>query len=146
VALMRRAPLLDHLQPDQLRLLYAIGVERRLPPRTVLGYGGKVIESMWVILEGEIEIDSPLTRGATTLRGPETWGSASLVPPFMPNGTAVTVTDCRMVQIDSSDIRALIEQSPRLGVDLYLALSTNVFRRIRILTNAAAHAQTLRRE
>lgn len=141
IGLMRRAPLLDHLQPDQLRLLYALGMERQLSKGTVLGYGGRVLESVWVILEGEVEIDTPLSRGASILQGPETWGTASLVPPFKPNGTAVTRTACRVVQIGSADIRTLIEQSPRLGVDLYLALATNVFRRIRILTNAAARAR-----
>ncbi|MGE3855926.1 MAG: cyclic nucleotide-binding domain-containing protein [Dehalococcoidia bacterium] len=137
LSLLQRVPVLEHLQPDQLRLLFAIGVERHLAPGTLLGRGGEPLDVLWIILEGEVEIDSPLTRGSSIIAGPESWGTASLVPPHTPNGTAVTVTECRALLLRAEDVRALIEQSPRLGVDLYLALSTNVFRRIRVLTDAA---------
>lgn len=137
LSLMQQVPVLEHLQPDQLRLLFAIGVERHLAPGTLLGRGGEPLDVLWIILEGEVEIDSPLTRGSSIISGPESWGTASLVAPFTPNGTAVTVTECRALLLRAEDVRRLIEQSPRLGVDLYLALSTNVFRRIRVLTDAA---------
>jgi CRP-like cAMP-binding protein len=142
LALLQQVPVFERLAPDQLRLLFAIGVERHLPAGTLLGRGGEPLDVIWVILDGVVEIDSPLTRGSTSLVGPESWGTASLVPPFTPNGTAVTATECRMLLLRSADVRQLIEQSPRLGVDLYLALSTNVFRRIRVLTHAADRAHS----
>lgn len=138
VGLMSRAPLFDHLPPDQVRLLYALGIERRLPPATVLGQGGQVLEWVWVILEGEIEVATPFSSGGARLHGPETWGTASLVSPHKTASTAVTATECRVVQIRSADIRTLVGHSPRLGVDLYLALSANVFRLLRVVTAAAS--------
>ena len=137
LALLQRVPVFERLAPDQLRLLFAIGMERHLAPGTVLGHGGEPLDVVWVILDGEVDIDSPLMRGTSTIVGPESWGMASLVPPFTPNGTAVAATECRALLLPSADVRQLIEQSPRLGVDLYLALSTNLFRRIRVLTQAA---------
>lgn len=137
IALLAAVPLFKHLAPDELRLIFAVGVERSLPPRTMLGRGGERIDALWVILSGQVDVTSPLTNAVSTITAPQIWGAASLVSPFQPNGSAVTRTECRMLQLNAPDVRALAEQNPRLGAQLYHALATHVFRRLRDLTAAA---------
>lgn len=137
IRLLSGVPFLAPLDADELRLIFALGTERHLPARTVLGHGGERNDSVWVLLDGQIEIESPIAAGVSVVTAPQVWGVASLVAPFAPTGTASTKTECRMLQLKATDVRRLAEQNPRLGSKIYLGLATHVFRRLRELTQAA---------
>src|SRR5690606_11579522 len=100
ITLMREIPLFRQLELAELHLLFAIGSERGVPKGTTLGVGGRHLDTLWVLLEGRVAVNSPLNRmGTSRLEGPAVWGSSALVDPFHSIGTAVTDTDCRMVAI-----------------------------------------------
>lgn len=137
MTLLARVPFFRAVTADELRLIFAVGTERHLAPGTVLGHGGQRLDVLWVILDGQVAVTSPLMGSVSTVTGPQVWGVASLVEPFTPNGTAATVTECRMLQLNAADVRLLAQQNPRLGTEIYLALATHVFRRLRELTRGA---------
>jgi CRP-like cAMP-binding protein len=137
IRLLSGIPFLSSLNADELRLIFALGTERNLPPGTVLGHGGERNDSVWVLLDGQIEVASPIASAISVVTAPQVWGVASLVAPFAPTGTAVTRTECRMLQLRAADVRQLAEQNPRLGSQIYHGLATHVFRRLRELTKDA---------
>jgi CRP-like cAMP-binding protein len=134
IRLMSGVPFLASLGAAELRLIFALGTERHLPPGTLLGRGGERNDSVWILLGGQIEVASPLSGTVAVVNAPQVWGVASLVAPFTPTGSAITKTECRMLQVNAADIRQLAEQNPRLGSQIYLGLATHVFRRLRELS------------
>jgi len=131
INVLRETPLFRDFSLGELHLCYAIGVEQGLPPGRLLGLGGELLESMWVLLEGRLEIHSPLAGGRISYAsGPFVWGVSALVAPGRPHATAVTASECRLLEIPAEGLRRLCDDNPRFGRRMFEAVAVHVLGRL----------------
>jgi len=134
ITLMKDIPLFRDLGEGELNLLWAMGQEVGMPADRSLSAVGKEPQAFWILLEGSVAVRSAMSgREPSIVQAPEVWGVASLVPPYRSPGAAVTVTNCRLVRLESADVRQLADTNPRLGTRLYQAIAAHIFRRVREL-------------
>lgn len=132
ITLMKEIPLFRELGEGELNLLWAMGQEIGMPPDRSLAAAGSEPQAFWILLEGTIAVRTVMLGGEPSIvHAPAVWGVAALVPPYRSPGTAVTVTACRLVRIESADVRQLAETDPRMGTRLYQAIAAHSFRRVR---------------
>ena len=140
ITLMKDIPLFHELGEGELNLLWAMGQEIGMPPDRSLAPAGEEPQAFWIILEGAVAVRSAMAgREPSIINAPQVWGIASLVPPYRSPGTAVTVTQCRLVRLDAASVRQLADTNPRLGTRLYQAIAAHIFRRVREL--AGGHTE-----
>jgi sigma-B regulation protein RsbU (phosphoserine phosphatase) len=129
--LLARVPLFHSLPPDELERLAGELHEVSLPAGSALFREGEAGDSLYVILEGRLEIvQAQETPDERTLarRGPgEFVGEMSLLNPEGVRTAAVRAeTAARLWQMTSDSFEALIRRHPRLAYDVARVLSARM--------------------
>lgn len=134
ITLMKEIPLFREMGEGELNLIWAMGQEIGMPADRSLAAAGNEPQAFWILLEGSIAVRTIMPgRDPSIVHAPAVWGVAALVPLYRSPGTAVTVTNCRLVRIESADVRQLADTNPRMGTRLYQAIAAHSFRRVREL-------------
>jgi len=141
ITLMKDIALFQDMGEGELNLIWAMGQEVGMPANRSLAAVGNDPQAFWILLEGTVAIRSAIAgREPSIVPAPDVWGVAALVPPYRSPGTAVTVTACRLVRIESANVRQLTDTNPRLGARLYQAIAAHILRRVRALSVAPAES------
>lgn len=119
VTLLPRIPLFRGLTMPEIRLVASIAEEIRLEPGEYLTHVGDVLDAMYVVCDGEMELLTGEGARTRPVRPPEDYGLVSLVEPrrVVQANRAVTVT--RLVKIPADAFHVLMDSDQSIGVTMW---------------------------
>ena len=125
--LLRRYPYFADISEDSLRQVAMISEERSAPNGTVIFQEGDVAEGLFIITDGEVDIQYTLGSGEqrtvdTVVAGELSMWSA-LVAPYKSTATGTTRKDTKMIVIRADKLREACEQDHVLGHRLLISLT-----------------------
>lgn len=105
-AMVARVPLFRHLGPAQLAELTALLRPRRLPPRYTVMRRGEHPDAMYFIDEGQVVVRHPDRR--FILGQGSFFGEVSLLEGRPRQVSIITLTTCRLLELQASDFHRLL--------------------------------------
>jgi CRP-like cAMP-binding protein len=125
--LLRRFPYFADVSAETLREVAMISEEVVVPAGKVLFHEGDKAESLYILVEGEIDIDFTLGNGEqrtvdTVVAGELSMWSA-LVAPYRSTAVGTTRKDCRLIAIHAERLRELCEKHTHLGYRLLVSVT-----------------------
>ena len=111
-AMIARVPLFQHLRPPQLAELTTLLRPRTLPPRYTVIRRGEHPESMFFIDEGRVAIRHQDRR--ITLSAGSFFGEMALLEGRPRQVSVITLTTCRLLELQAGDFHRLLAGDPRL--------------------------------
>jgi len=120
--LLQRYPYFAPIDDENLRQVAMITEERTVPADTVMFYENDPADTLFVILEGEVNIEYILGSGerrvVDTLGPGDLLVWSALVEPHRTTGIGTATKQTQLIAIDAPKLRALCEQAPELGTRL----------------------------
>lgn len=119
VAQLPRVPLFRGLTMPEIRLVASIAEEVRLEPGEYLTHIGDVLDSVYVICEGEMELVTEQGTRTRPVLPAEDYGLVSLVEPrrvVQGNRAAVPT---RLVRIPADALHVLMDSDQSIGVTMW---------------------------
>jgi voltage-gated potassium channel len=111
-SMVARVPLFRHLPPAQLAEITALLHQRNLPPRYTIVRRGEHPEAMYFIDQGRVVMRVGERR---IVLGPGSFfGELALLEGRPREATVITLTACRLLELDASDFHRLIGGDPEL--------------------------------
>ena len=101
---------------------------RSYPAKSVLFAEGEPGREMYVVLEGEVEIEIG-GRVVETVRRGGIVGEMALIDDSPRSATAVTGTDCRVAAIDERQFTYLVQQTPSFSLTVMAEMAKRLRRR-----------------
>jgi CRP/FNR family cyclic AMP-dependent transcriptional regulator len=106
--LLQRSPLFDMLSPAELELAAEMSRPRRYAAGEVVFEEGDLGDSLFVVVEGEVDVlrrdDSGESCLIGTLGAPEFFGEMSLIDKEMRSATVRARTDCVLLQLTAENL------------------------------------------
>jgi len=113
--MVARVPLFRHLPPAQLAEITALLRQRNLPPRYTIIRRGEHPEAMYFIDQGRVV----MRVGRRIVLGPGSFfGELALLEGRPREATVITLTACRLLELDASEFHRLIGGDPELRRNL----------------------------
>lgn len=114
--MVARVPLFRHLPPAQLAEITALLHQRNLPPRYTVVRRGEHPEAMYFIDQGRVVMRAGERR---IVLGPGSFfGELALLEGRPREATVITLTACRLLELDAGDFHRLIGGDPELRRNL----------------------------
>ena len=142
-AFFRQIFLLQDLEDGEIELVLAHTRPREVSAGSVIIREGETGDSMYIMVEGEVEItkrltleldeDTPKERVMIRLKAEDGvyFGEMSLLENDPRSATVTASTDCRLLELYHQDFLELIQQYPAMGVKLLLRLAQLLSRHLR---------------
>jgi CRP-like cAMP-binding protein len=113
--------LLKNLNPDQLARIATIAKDIQCPPGKIIVQPDKTLDSLYVILDGRVEIsqkEQPLTTAAQN----DVLGAWALFDPEPMPVTAKTVDNTRLLAISRDDFYDLLSDNMEITASIFSTL------------------------
>lgn len=131
-AVLREVPLFSALDDEAAATLAAALEIRELPRGYVIFHEGDTGDRLFFVMDGKVKIARAASDGRENLLavlGPgEIFGELSLFDPGPRTATAAAVTEAKVASLDHDDLRPLLAERPRVGVQLLQALAQRLRR------------------
>ena len=125
--LLRRYPYFADVSEESLRNVAMISVEENVPAGTVIFHEGDKAENLYILVEGEVDIDYTLGSGelrtVDTLVAGELIMWSALVEPFKSTAIGTVRKDSKIIAIDGEKLRDLSEADHDLGYRMLICLT-----------------------
>lgn len=125
--LLRRYPYFADVREDNLRQVAMISDEQTIPAGKVFFREGDKAEFMYIITDGEVDIDYTLGSGerrtVDTLVTGELVMWSSLVEPYRSTATGTTRKETKLIAINAEKLRKLCEKDHELGYRLLICMT-----------------------
>ena len=112
---LRSTEFLHGLDTTHLKKLAAIASEVEFPEGEIIHRAGDVGEAIYLIQEGQVNIDVDAPDGSRvtvlTIGAGQIFGLSSLFPPQRKKGTARVVQPTRLIMIEADKLRRLFERN-----------------------------------
>jgi len=125
---LQRVPLFSGFDEDELRRVADLSRIVEAPQGTVVTQIGEPGDSFFVIIDGTVEVRTPVG-AASQLHPGDFFGEMSLLDGEPRSATIVATTDLRLLIVDRSHFWRLLEETP----DLIRRILTILSRRVRRL-------------
>ena len=125
IDVLARLPLFEACPRRELAKVASITVESHRPAGTVLTRQGQEGGLLFVILDGEADIQRD-GRVLGTLKAGDVIGELSLIDGYPRSASVRAVTDVHLLGIPASDFRGLVLRSPKLVRNLLQALAHRI--------------------
>ncbi|MCS6780251.1 MAG: ion transporter [Geminicoccaceae bacterium] len=123
-SMVARVPLFRHLPPAQLAEITALLHQRDLPPRYTIVRKGEHPEAMYFLDQGRVVMRLGERR---IMLGPGSFfGELALLEGRPREATVITLTPCRVLELDASDFHRLVGGDPQLREALLLEARARV--------------------
>lgn len=145
---LKKVTLFEGVNDEELAKVAAVARERTLVKGDVLFREGDTGDEAFVIVMGTLKLEKTSDTGVTeqlSILGSGSYiGEVALVTPEHTHTFTVTAMEKSfVVGFHQSDIDALCEKEPRLGYDIYKALSRGLARRLSVIADEAAHFKSV---
>ncbi len=125
--ILRRYPYFTAAQDEGLRALAMIADEVAVPSGTVMYQEDDSVDKLYIIVEGEVDIQYTLGSGelrtVDTIVAGELLMWSALVPPYKSTAVVTTRANSKLIAIDAKNLRAYCAQDLKLANDLLLHLT-----------------------
>jgi CRP-like cAMP-binding protein len=117
---IRRYPYFSGLSLDRISILANIAEEVEIEKGQYFHNEGDQIDKVYIIVEGEVSLVTNLPQQdkevvINTLSPGEVFGWTSLLPPYTAGAGAKSVTSCKIVEFNSTDLREKFEKDYEFG-------------------------------
>ena len=145
IELLRDIAIFLTLDGGEMEQVLSITRERRFGGGEIVMEEGGEGDTMYVVLEGEVEVSKSLlmkfgdndfreTEKVLTRFRPEdhmVFGEMALIGEDTRSATIITMEECRLLEINRSDFLQLLRSSPAIGVKVLLKISELLISRLR---------------
>jgi CRP-like cAMP-binding protein len=125
---LRRYPYFANVSDHALKEVAMISDEVTAPAGRVLFTEGDRAENLYILVEGEFDLQYTLSSGerrtVDTLVAGDLIVWSALVEPYRCTATGTTRTACRLISIQGQKLRALCETDHDLGYRMLISLTT----------------------
>jgi CRP-like cAMP-binding protein len=113
--------LLKNLNPDQLARIATIAKEIHYPPGKVILQPDKALESLFIILDGAVEIGQH-SQPLTTAKQNDVLGAWALFDPAPMPVTATTIENTRLLAVGRDDFYDLLSDNMEITASIFSTL------------------------
>jgi CRP/FNR family cyclic AMP-dependent transcriptional regulator len=134
--LLRRFSLFADLDPGIYEELAAASKETLLKTGEWLFMEGDDADALYLVLEGKIDLKVNLDpkgqrqQNVSTVAEGHMMGWSALVEPYIYTLSAVAVADCRLVSLEASAVRDIMERNPEIGYTIMKRLAKAIGARL----------------
>jgi CRP-like cAMP-binding protein len=142
---MKKSFVFSSLENEELAQVLNITIERRFREGDPIMQEGEEGDTMYMIVEGEVEVSKSLTmkfgdddfrktdKVLTRFRPQDhvIFGEMGLIAQDRRSASIVAKTECTLLEIKRDDFLRLVENSPQLGAKILLKLSELLSNRLR---------------
>jgi len=126
----RACDLFTHFGSSELARILPLVRERHVPADVTITEFDERAESLFIVADGLVRVPSLVGSSSTLMMSyPDAIGVAGLVPPHRYLKTAITSTDCRMLEVPVHALRAIVEGDPSLSARLMLRVAESLTQR-----------------
>jgi len=140
---IRQVPLFAGLPGSDLEKLAKISIVRKYPRNTTIFHEGDYADALYLLQDGRVKIQITDLAGreviVSVLQSGDSFGEMALIDSQERCAQVVTMTDCELMVIASSEFKRLLSESP----DLSLALLHQVAHRLRQANRNIGNLATL---
>ena len=136
--LLRRYPFFAMLDDEQLKDIAMIADEKKYPKDTLLVKENTTATVLSLLLEGDIDLvfsgggEGAITNALVGSIAPgEVYGVSSLIEPYRYTATARATMPVKVVEINGTALRALIDKDQNLGCVVMRNLAVAVLERLK---------------
>jgi CRP-like cAMP-binding protein len=136
--LLRRYPFFALLTDDQLKAIALIAEEKTFPKGTLLVKENTTATKLILLLEGDVDLiysgggEGAISNALVGSIAPgEMLGVSSLIEPYVYISSARTTLPAKVVEIDGTAVRALMQVDKLLGYTLMSNVATAVLERLK---------------
>lgn len=132
---LRRTYLFESLSDEDLEPIRRLGKEKTFDPGEEIFGQGQTAAALHILLDGSVAVrlgneqETDLLADTVAEAG-AVLGTASLLPPFVYNVTAETLTSTRTLAIEASDLNRVMTGSPAMGFEVMSRLAHRYLRRL----------------
>jgi CRP/FNR family transcriptional regulator len=127
-------PLFSGLNEDQMQSVMRVCREECFYPGAVLFEEGQTAEEIFILVEGKVEESFTVDEAKLTLLRPvekgEIIGCPALVPPYIQNCTARSISEIEVLAINAVGLRELFEQDCCLASSIQQHVIESLMERI----------------
>ena len=110
VEILQKSRLFDNLLPEEVEMLGELTVLRRYKPGDVVFEKDDVGDSLFIIVDGEVDVEHPQASGPSkklaTLGAPEFFGEMSLIDKEYRSASVRARTECALLQLSNENIHS----------------------------------------
>ena len=128
------------LSDGDITWMSAHGEDRLVAAGTTLIRQGEPVDSIFIVIDGQLLVHSGSTEIAHLLSG-EVVGEISFVDSRPPSASVKTAVDSRVLAINKEKLRAKLSKDKEFASRFYLALATFLADRLRVTTARLSAAQ-----
>jgi len=136
--LLRRYPFFAMLTDEQLKAVSMIAAEKTVKQGTILLKENSTANQLYILVEGDIDLiysgggEGAISNALVGSIAPgEALGVSSLIDPFHYISSARATMECKVIEIDGSALRALLEVDPKLGFAMMRNIAAAVLERLK---------------
>lgn len=129
--------ILAELDDDDIDWILENATRETIPAGTVLIYERQPIDSVYILLEGELRVltEAMGDRPLATLHSGEVVGEMSFIDTRPPAATVVAETDALVLSLPRQDLALKLRQDVGFGCRFYRALAVFLSHRLRVTVN-----------
>ncbi|MBZ0114926.1 MAG: cyclic nucleotide-binding domain-containing protein [Thermoanaerobaculia bacterium] len=124
----------NHLSDEQLFLLTAAAHEEEFHRGEEVFAHGTLGSDIYILEKGEITIQRNTPYGVYPLgilKTGEIFGEVNFITPAERTGDAVAAQNCQLIRFDAEQLRRVLENNPKLGVQVYWSFWHNLAFKLR---------------
>jgi CRP-like cAMP-binding protein len=110
VEILQKSRLFDNLLPEEMEMLGELCVLRRYKAGDIIFEMGDVGDSLFIMVEGEVDVIHPQPNGAAkvlaTLAAPEFFGEMSLIDKEYRSATVRSRSECALLQLANENVHS----------------------------------------
>jgi CRP/FNR family cyclic AMP-dependent transcriptional regulator len=127
------------LSDTDVTRLAKLGRRQRIPKGTVLIREGVPVETLYIVLQGELAVtQGPDRRQVAKLEAGEVVGEMSFIDARPPSATVSAAADAVVYAVDKARLQQELQANPLLGAHFYKAIATFLSDRVRVAMGSAA--------
>lgn len=148
IALLRSVPLFSGIAPNELRHILSTSSIRRYPNHTTLFMEGEPADRFYVITKGWVKLSRMCENGNEVVISVTSIGDSFAEAAIFEKGeysvTATTITDARLLVVNSSTLMAALRENSELLFNMMVSLSRDMHKNQTLLHQLCAMSATER--
>jgi len=126
-ALLRRVPLFSELSPEELDRISRVAVPRSFPKGVRVFHEGDRSDACYIVRSGDLRVTREHPDGRAialaTLGSGDIFGELAMLDGEARSASVEALSDCELLALPASDVRALLRGSAEITVKLVIALT-----------------------
>jgi len=126
-ALLKRVPLFSELSPQELDRISRVAVPRSFPKGVRVFHEGDHSDACYIVRSGDLRVTREHSDGRAialaTLGSGDIFGELAMLDGEARSASVEALTDCELLALPASDVRALLRGSAEITVKLVIALT-----------------------